>query len=46
MGIDTSNERVQLEILRRMSSSERLELAIDLTATPRKLPADGGFIKN
>jgi hypothetical protein len=43
MGIDTSNdaERVQIEILRRMSPSERLELALDLAATSRELLAQG-----
>jgi hypothetical protein len=43
MSIDTTNdaEQVQLAILRRMSSSERLELALDLTATSRKLLAEG-----
>ncbi len=43
MSVDTSNdaEKVQIEIIRRMSSSERLELAIDLTATSRKLLAEG-----
>jgi hypothetical protein len=43
MSIDTSDdaERVQLAILRRMSSSERLDLAIDLAATSRKLLAEG-----
>jgi dephospho-CoA kinase len=34
MSIDTSNdaEKAQIEILRQMSSSERLELALDLAA--------------
>ncbi len=43
MSVDTSNdaEKVQIEIIRRMSSSERLELAIDLTDTSRKMLAEG-----
>jgi hypothetical protein len=43
MSIDTSNdaEKVQIEILRQMSPSERLELALDLAATSRELLAQG-----
>lgn len=43
MTIDTSNdaEKVQIEILRRMSPSERLGVALDLAATSRELMAHG-----
>ncbi len=43
MNIDTSKEaeKKQIDILRRMNSSERLELALELTATSRGLLEQG-----